>query len=250
MTAAVGLAVAMMPLTARAGTVSETVYDPSSNTYTATTFGITGGVPGTSAGTPTNPISFNGFNAVYDGIYGAGTHTGVVLDSVQITIQESAQVSGSITNNNTTPTTGDTTGTVGVDNYGSFALSGGLSAAMSQLNVEDHHNFSFSVAAGATHNTGTLTTTAVTSTAAPITSAGYLSSFANAFGGVNGDLGFSSTGCGNGNCTGTSTDAGQIGVSVQYTFSNAPPMTVPEPASLILLGSGLLGIGMVRFKRT
>lgn len=247
--AKIGLASALLLGTAHvafAGVIGQTLYDPSSSGFTATTFGIQPGtgVAGTSPGTPTDPLTFAGFDATYDATYGAGAHTGVTLDSVQITVQETAQVSGVIKNTGTGPETL----TVGVDNWGSFSLSGAVASAMSQLNVEDHKNFSFSnIAVGDTETTGLLTTTPVSSSSGAITSD--LALFANSFGGLDGDLGFSSTGCGNGNCNGSSTDAGQIAVSVAYTYSANPPPSVMEPTSMAILASGLLGVGMIRRRR-
>ena len=244
-----GFAAALLVGTAHmamAGVISESAYDPSSTGFTPTTFGITGGtagIPG-SPGTPTDTLNFQGFNAAYDAANGAGAHTGVVLDSVNITVTETAQVNGTLKNTGTGLETLDVT----VSNWGSFALSGAIAGAMSQLNVNDLQTFSYgNISAGSSITTGALTTKPTLLSSGPITSD--LSLFANGFSGLDGDLGYTATGCGNGNCTGSATDAGQIGVSVQYTYSDVVPPSVVEPTSMAILASGLLSLGLIRRRR-
>lgn len=93
-----------------------------------------------------------------------------------------------------------------------------------------------------TYNKSASATTGTISDATSLTNASsawnaYLDSYTNVFTGA--------TGSGRGGATYTNTVSGIV--SVTYTYVDAP--TAPEPATFVMFGSGLIGLGLLR-KRT
>lgn len=60
------------------------------------------------------------------------------------------------------------------------------------------------------------------------------------------DTGLESLSGGGGNINASFTDTGKVSVEAIYTYGSTP---VPEPGSLLLLGTGVLGLGMVMSRR-
>ncbi len=180
-------------------------------------------VPTTATNWSQNLI-FAGFNAVGP--------AGQTLDSVAIQLTETMAGTAIATNNGSTPAVGDFV----------FTNQAKLNAGVLGLvtNVQNSSNITIPVG-----GTSPLQNIGGSSSASQTFISGlaqFLPSW-NATGSDTGSEGLSFTG---GNLAATFTDSGALSVLVTYTYSPTP---VPEPAGLALLGTALLGLGIVRFKR-
>lgn len=211
-------AVSLAPLSAHAGTLSESL----SVSSTATNW--------TTGQNSVPALNFQGFDALATA--NSLNPSQLILSSVAIVLTETMNGTAFATNNGSTTANGDFVFT----NTAKFNA-----GALGQV-INQQSSASIGVAPSATSPTQNIGG----STTASNTYDSSLAQFLPGWTGVgsdNGSEGLSFTG---GNLAATFTDAGALLVAVTYNYTAAP---VPEPASIAVVGLGLIALGLVRTKR-
>lgn len=169
-------------------------------------------------------LNFNGFNSSSLG----------PLQSVKLTVTES--LNGTAKGTNTSNGSVDTSFTI--QNTG-VVVNSGAGINISAVNAKATPTET--IASGAT--AGPFGIAGAQSVSQTFTS--NLGFFENPYTLTASDSGLEALSGGGGNITATFTDNGQVSVTALYTYGTS----VPEPGSLLLLGTGLMGLGMVMSRR-
>jgi len=205
---------------------SATLYVQTNSFSGSTNWGTTNATP---SFTPTNTLSFTGFNPAM------GT-----LTSVSVQIVESILGSVNMTNNGTSTT--NVSGNLLNTMKAVIPIFGLKTLSTASSSVTDP-----TLAAGA--STGLQSVSGGSHTTKAFSSS--LAVFETGWKLTIGDLGQVTVSAGNSNGSATYTDIGAVAITVDYSYTAppSPPSPTPEPATLALLGSGLAGLGALRRRR-
>lgn len=170
-----------------------------------------------------------------------------ILDSVQLTLNGSMTTTITLTNQAAQSQSGTATGLV--DLY--FSGVPALTVPAPAIAMTAPTGF-VTLASGATQSFGPILDSDTWNSGVQ-TGAGILSAFSLSGGGTfsvscNSLSGISIVG-GGGNFNSTQVTTAGCGATVVYNYHTAPPPSVPEPATLGLLGLGLLGLGAMRRRK-
>ena len=201
--------------------------DQIADTSTQTSFGPTATNWGNPSGTPpVVDLKFNGFNSSLG-----------PLQSVQLTVTE--ELSGSVSGTNTSG--GTVTTSFSIQNTGVVVnSSAGINISAVDLQATPRET----IPANAPNNAyGPFNISG--SHSASQTFASNLAFFENPYTLTTSDTGLESLSGGGGNINAQFTDVGSVSVTALYTYGTS----VPEPGSLLLLGTGLMGLAMVMARR-
>lgn len=177
---------------------------------------------------PTHTIGFSGFN---------GTHSGH-LTSVSIKVLGNAKGTISVTN----------TGSSGTFTFTAYNTLKAKVPNGPTVSVTPHGSAGTSLSNGQKATLGITATTKKTSiTSGSITSLAAYSTAWNALAGDYGSVGFSAGFKGHAQFGGTGTV--KVEATYNYQYTTTPTAPVPEPASFAILGTGLVGLGVLRRRR-